>query len=160
MTSPLPILLACFVHLMLNTTLFIQMDPDHFADTPIVGSQIFYLSLMVLLGNCEVTPARWKYVPPWGKFILETIVIFLIGEIAMVGIWLSMETLLVELTINGLKWTGLACSKMLILEIGTLVLGITFAVIVAAITNRPAKVQQIGRQMWITFKTAQSSSVS
>ncbi|XP_016982870.1 uncharacterized protein LOC108047273 [Drosophila rhopaloa] len=162
MTSPSPILLACFVHLMLHTSIFIQMDPDDFADTPILGSQIFYLSVMDLLCHCDVIPEHWKYVPPWGKFILETIVIFLVGEIFMVGVWLSMEALLVELIANVTNWTGLVSasskrSKRFFLEISTLVLGIAFSVTVAAVTNRPAKIKKIGSKMLDTINQGRLS---
>jgi len=149
MTSPPPILLACFVHLVLHTTLFIQLDPDIFNDTPILGSQIFYLSVMDLLCDCEVIPEHWKSVPPWGKFILETIVSFLIGEFSMMLGWLSMEKFLVEL----LKRTSLRYhSKLLVLEISTVALGIIFSVLVAAMTNRTAKMQKVGSKVWSTIK--------
>ncbi|XP_017050392.1 uncharacterized protein LOC108094363 [Drosophila ficusphila] len=163
MTSLIPILLACFVHLMLHTTLFIHLEPNTFEDTPIFGSQIFYLSVMDLLCSCEVIPEHWKSIPRWGKFILETIVVFFIGEISMVGVWLSMELLLVELIIQFLYWTGLVStfsrrSQMLIIEISTVLLGIIFSVIVAVITNRPAQLKKIGRDLWgITNKYRRES---
>ncbi|XP_044249592.1 uncharacterized protein [Drosophila takahashii] len=149
MTSPPPILLACFVHLVLHTTLFIQLDPDVFKGTPILGSQIFYLSVMDLLCDSEVIPKHWRRVPPWGKFVLETILAFLIGEFSMVLVWLSMERLLLDL----IKWTGLDYpSKLLVLHISTVGIGIISAVTVAAVTNRPAKIQKTGRKIWSTAK--------
>ncbi|XP_016963344.1 uncharacterized protein LOC108033511 [Drosophila biarmipes] len=148
MTSPHPILLACFVHLVLHTTLFIQLDPDTFNDTPILGSQIFYLSVMDLLCDCEVIPGHWNGVPPWGRFILETFVAFLIGEFSMMLVWLSMEKFLVEL----LKWTTLRHhSKLLVLEISTVALGTIFSLLVAAMTNRTARMQKIGSNVWGTI---------
>ncbi|KAH8350708.1 hypothetical protein KR084_004678, partial [Drosophila pseudotakahashii] len=149
MTSPPPILLACFVHLVLHTTLFIQLDPVVFQGTPILGSQIFYLSVMDLLCDSEVIPRHWKSVPPWGKFVLETIVVFLIGEFSMVLVWLSMEALLLDL----IKWTGLDYpSKLLVFHISTVAIGFISAVIVAAVTNRPAKMQKRGREIWRSAK--------
>ncbi|KQS61779.1 uncharacterized protein Dere_GG26970 [Drosophila erecta] len=149
MTSAAPVILACFVHMVLHTTLFIHLDPGMFADTSILGSQIFYLSLMDLLCNREVIPTHWSKIPHWGKFILETIIAFLIGEMSMVGLWLPMETLLVNFINFLTNWSGLGYRiTNIFLEISTIILGTIFSVIVTVITNRPAKVQKIGERIW------------
>ncbi|XP_017081394.2 uncharacterized protein LOC108114793 [Drosophila eugracilis] len=148
MTHPFPILLACFVHLVLHTALFVQLDPVVFEGTPILGSQIFYLSVMDLLCHCEVIPSRWNKVPPWGKSVLETIVAFLIGEISMFGIWFTIETIFADVIIMVTYNTDLKYSfKLFLLEISTVMIAIAFSMGVAAVTNKPVKMQKLGRQI-------------
>ncbi|KAH8244684.1 hypothetical protein KR032_004730, partial [Drosophila birchii] len=144
MTSLVPILLACFVHLALHTTLFIQLDPEHFSNTPILGSQLFYLSVLDLLCHCQVVPGHWLFLPSWARTVLETIAVFLISEMTMAVVWVTMETYLLEL-IAGITTTTSPkyCTQRLILEIITVVLSIVFTVAVAAYTNQPSNVQRI-----------------
>ncbi|XP_033171140.1 uncharacterized protein LOC117148051 isoform X2 [Drosophila mauritiana] len=111
---------------------------------------------MDLLGDREVIPTHWSNIPRWGKFILETIIAILIGETLMVGVWLSMETLLVNFIDVITNWSGLSRgTNTTFLEIGTILLGAIFLVMVGAITNRPAKVWKLAQQSWriITQKT-------
>lgn len=160
MTSPTPVLLAFVVHMVLHTTLFIHLDPGIIADTPVFGSQLFYLSVMDLLCDTEVIPTHWSNIPRWGKFILETIIAILIGETLMVGVWLSMETLLVNFINVITNWLGLGSrTNTTFQEIGTILLGVIFLVIVGAITNRPAKVWKMAQQSWriITQQSRPSS---
>ncbi|KAH8292818.1 hypothetical protein KR054_009468, partial [Drosophila jambulina] len=151
MTSLVPILLACFVHLALHTTLFIQLDPDVFSNTPILGSQLFYLSVLDLLCHCQVIPGHWNFLPSWARTVLETIVVFLISEMAMAMVWLTMETYLRELITGVINASGLVLansyfSQRLILEIITVVLSVVFTVLVAAFTNQPSNVQKNSRK--------------
>lgn len=152
MTTLAPILLACFVHLMLHTTLFIQLDPEIFSDTPILGSQLFYLSVLDLLSHCQVIPEHWKCGPSWARFVLETIAVFVISEMVMAVVWLSLETLLRELVIEASNASGFVIatsyrSRRLILETITVALSIVFTVIVAAVTNQSPSVHSIGRKI-------------
>ncbi|KAH8314734.1 hypothetical protein KR059_007393, partial [Drosophila kikkawai] len=151
MTSLVPILLASFVHLTLHTTLFIQLDPEVFRNTPILGSQLFYLAVLDLLFHCQVIPGHWNSLPLWAKAVLESIAVILISEMALAVVWISMETYLIELitgltAASGLSNASSLLSERLILEIITVMLSVAFTVVVAVFTNQPSNVQQIGRK--------------
>ncbi|KAH8410212.1 hypothetical protein KR009_008396, partial [Drosophila setifemur] len=155
MTHPLPILLAMFLHLGLNTTIFINLDREIFANTPIFGSHIFYLSLMDLLCHSEVLPKRWNSVPKWGVLILETISVTLLGEFVMSVVWLTMELLLKALIIeitHAMDLDVAEHSQKVVLEVVTVILAVIFTVVVAVSTNRPAKIHEMGRKVWETTK--------
>ncbi|KAH8356996.1 hypothetical protein KR200_011531, partial [Drosophila serrata] len=149
MTSLAPILLACFVHLALHTTFFIHLDPEIFSNTPIIGSQLFYLSVLDLMCHCQLIPGHCIFLPSWARIVLETIAVFLISEMTMAVVWLTTEIYLRELITGVTIASGLATSfpsERLILEIITVVLSILFTVIVAAFTNQPSTAQKLGRK--------------
>ncbi|KAH8263882.1 hypothetical protein KR038_009153, partial [Drosophila bunnanda] len=149
MTSLVPILLACFVHLALHTALFIQLDPEIFSNTPILGSQLFYLSLLDLLCHCQVVPGHCNFLPSWAWIVLETIAVFLISEMTMAVVWLTMEIYLRDLFTEVTIAFGLTTSyrsQKVILEMTAVGLSMLFAVIVAAFTNQASNVQKIGRK--------------
>ncbi|KAH8328524.1 hypothetical protein KR067_010382, partial [Drosophila pandora] len=96
-----PIILNVFC----NTALFVKLDPETFEDKPILGSIIFYLTVLGMLWHRKLIPNHWKYVPSWGLLILETLFALLMGEFAMYLLWLPVENM-VDGVVNKILMLG------------------------------------------------------
>ncbi|KPU74387.1 uncharacterized protein Dana_GF26359 [Drosophila ananassae] len=82
------------INVFCNTALFVNLDPETFEDKPILGSIIFYFTVLGKLWHRKLIPNHWKSVPSWGLLILETLFALLMVEFAMYLLWLPVENMI------------------------------------------------------------------
>lgn len=135
---------ATILNVFLNTALFVKLDPETFENKPVLGSVIFYLTVLGKLWHRKLIPNHWKTVPCWGLLILETLFALLMGEFAMSLLWLPVENMIVYM-VHYILMVGVFSEAVqsFCAEVCTAIVAIAFMILVLKITVGHCNILQI-----------------